>query len=140
MMLGRAASVSSWFVEVQQQQMRPRYQAQELSNQPLEGTRMMTVRDKEQAAEMTAEEWLAIRKEAGLKIDPETAEVCWCWAQVADPYGVFPELSEEWDCVGRVYFARSPESDIWVCFHDLPETTLTALRQRRETIDDDVPF
>ena len=61
MMLGRAASVSSWFVEVQQQQMRPRYQAQELSNQPLEGTRMMTVRDKEQAAEMTAEEWLAIR-------------------------------------------------------------------------------
>src|SRR5262249_4109293 len=37
--------------------------------------------------EMTVEEWLAIRKEAGLKIDPESAEVNWWYAQVADPYG-----------------------------------------------------
>ena len=31
----------------------------------------------------------------GLKIDPETAEVCWEYAQVADPYGVYPDLPEE---------------------------------------------
>ena len=31
--------------------------------------------NKEEAMEMTIEEFLAIRKEAGLKIDPETAEV-----------------------------------------------------------------
>ena len=33
--------------------------------------------NKEEAVEMTIEEFLAIRKEAGLKIDPETAEVDW---------------------------------------------------------------
>jgi hypothetical protein len=97
----------------------------------------------EQAVEMTTEEWLAIRKAAGLKIDPNTAEVYWEYAQVMDPYGVFPERAKEQDCVGRVYFARSPESDVWVCFHDLPEATQTALcarAQKGETIDDDVPF
>ena len=36
--------------------------------------------------------WLAIRKEAGRKIDPETAEVDWIYAQTLDPYGVYPDL------------------------------------------------
>jgi hypothetical protein len=66
---------------------------------------MTTVENKEQVVEMTIEEWLAIRKEAGLKIDPETAEVCWRYAQVLDPYGVFPELAKEYDCVGVSYAA-----------------------------------
>jgi hypothetical protein len=69
----------------------------------------------------------AIRKEAGLKIDPETAEVEWWYEQTLDPYGVCPNLPEELHQVGREYFARSPESDIWVCFHDLPEATRNAL-------------
>jgi hypothetical protein len=56
-------------------------------------------------------EWLAIRKEAGRKIDPETAEVDWKYAQTLDPYGVYPELPEECDQVGREYFARSPGSE-----------------------------
>ena len=34
------------------------------------------------------EEWLAIRREAGLKINPETAEVDWCYALTLDPYAV----------------------------------------------------
>jgi hypothetical protein len=75
-------------------------------------------------------EWLAIRKEAGLKIDPETAEVDWWYAQTLDPYGVYPELPEDCRQVGREYFARSPESDIWVEFGDLPEATRTALWQK----------
>jgi hypothetical protein len=44
---------------------------------------------------MTDEEreiWLAIRKEAGLKIDPETAEVLWMLRPTSDPYGVYPHL------------------------------------------------
>ena len=58
-----------------------------------------------------------IRKEAGLKIDPETAEVDWTYAQVLDPYGgAAPNFPEEYWCVGREYFARSPGSDIWVQF------------------------
>jgi len=63
---------------------------------------------------MTAEEienWLAIRKEAGLQIDPETAEVDWDYALALDPYYVGYEIPEEYQQVGREYFARSPGSD-----------------------------
>ncbi|WP_029583632.1 hypothetical protein [Bradyrhizobium sp. URHD0069] len=105
---------------------------------------MKTVENKEQTPEMTTEEWLAIRKEAGLTIDPDTAEVCCWYAQMVDPYGVFPELAKEYDCIGREYFARSRESHVWVCFSDLPEATRNALWQNREqkgeTIDEDIPF
>jgi hypothetical protein len=78
------------------------------------------------------EQWLAIQKEAGLKIDPETAEVDWCYAQTLDPYGVYSNLPEECQQVGREYFARSPGSEIWVHLHDLPEETSNALWQRHQ--------
>ncbi len=65
--------------------------------------------------------WLAIRKEAGLHIDPDTAEVEWIYAQTLDPYGIDPELPQEYWQVGREYFARSPKSDVWVSFGDLPK-------------------
>ena len=78
------------------------------------------------------ERWLAIRKEEALRIDPETAEVYWTYAQTLDPYGVFDEweLPEEFDQIGREYFARAPGSDIWVAFRDLPRETLDRLRGR----------
>ena len=41
--------------------------------------------------DMTVGQWLEIRKEAALQIDPETAEVMWTYANVADPYGVYPD-------------------------------------------------
>jgi hypothetical protein len=85
------------------------------------------------ANQMTREQWLAIRKEAGLKIDPETAEVEWCYAQTLDPYGIDPDLPEEYQQVGREYFARSPGSDIWVSFHDLPATTRDALWEKHKS-------
>jgi len=70
------------------------------------------------------EQWLAIRKEAGLKIDPETAEVDWGYGLTLDPYGVRDEweLPEEFHQVGREYWARAPGSDVWVHFGDLPKT------------------
>lgn len=74
------------------------------------------------------EEFLARRREAGLKIDPATAEVDWEYAQVADPYEmILLDLPEEYQQVGRVYLARSPGSDVWVCFGDLPKATRDAL-------------
>jgi hypothetical protein len=79
--------------------------------------------------EIDVEQWLAIREEAGLKIDPETAEVYWTYAQTADPYGIYPDLPDEWEQIGREYFARSPGS-IWVHFDDLPEATANALWER----------
>jgi hypothetical protein len=84
-------------------------------------------------AEMTDQErksWLAIRKEAALEIDPETAEVDWCYAQTLNPYGVHPDLPEECWQVGREYFARSHGSDVWIGFGDLPEAVRDRLRER----------
>jgi hypothetical protein len=85
---------------------------------------------------MTDEErkiWLAIRKEAGLKIDPETAEVFWRYGQTLDPYGVYPDLPEECRQIGREYFARAPGSDVWVNFCDLPEATRDALWKKHSS-------
>jgi hypothetical protein len=74
--------------------------------------------------------WLATRKKAGRHIDPKTAEVTWDYAYMEDPYGVWqsiPLLTRELDCVGREYFARAPESRVWVHFADLPAKTRDAL-------------
>jgi hypothetical protein len=80
-------------------------------------------------AKMGLEEWLAIRREAGLKIDPETAEVDWQYRHVLDPYEV-RDLTPEEMCIGRSYFARAPGSDIWVSFYDLSKETVKALWDR----------
>jgi hypothetical protein len=82
---------------------------------------------------VTAKKWLAIRKEAGLEIDPEIAEVRCIRAAHIDPYGIYPELREYESCVGKEYFARSPGSDIWVVFGDLPEATSAALWEKLRT-------
>ena len=79
------------------------------------------------------EEWLAIRKRAGLEIDPATAEIMWTHEFTIDPYGVCSDLPEELRQIGRVYFARAPGSDIWVSFGDLPNATREALWKRPET-------
>ena len=71
--------------------------------------------------------WIAWRRAAGRHIDPDTAEVTWRYAQTIDPYGVCPELAKECDQVGREYFARSPDNDLWISFHDLPDATRDAL-------------
>jgi hypothetical protein len=75
------------------------------------------------ADEMTIEQWLAIRKEAGLQIDADSAEVDWRYGAIFDPYGIDPDLPEELRVAGRVYFARSPGSDVWVSFDDLSDAT-----------------
>ncbi|MCZ6839923.1 MAG: hypothetical protein O7G13_11685 [Alphaproteobacteria bacterium] len=71
--------------------------------------------------DLSTDQWLNIRKERGRKIDANTAEVEWCYAQVLDPYGIDPDLPEECRSIGRAYFARSPDSEIWVWFGDLPD-------------------
>jgi adenylate kinase len=58
---------------------------------------------------MTVEQQLAIRKEAALQIDPETAEIMCTHANIADPYGIYPECPEE--CIGNV-FRRPSGSDV----------------------------
>jgi hypothetical protein len=81
---------------------------------------------------MTLEQWLAIRREAATKIDPETAEVDWQYRDALDPYEVC-DLTPEEMCIVRSYFARAPGSDIWVSFLDLPKETVEALWHRINT-------
>jgi hypothetical protein len=97
-----------------------------------ESNRTETKGDK-MSNEVNIEQWLGVRKQAGLEIDPATAEVDWEFAQVADPYGIYPDLPEECQQVGRAYFARSPGSDIWVHFSDLPDETRNALWELHKT-------
>jgi hypothetical protein len=94
---------------------------------------MTTTHEENIIDNLTVEQWLQIRKEEGRKIDPDTAEVHWCYAQTLDPYGVYPELSEECQQVGRAYFARSPDSDIWVWLGDLPDETRDKLWNRHKS-------
>jgi hypothetical protein len=70
------------------------------------------------------------RKEAGLGIDPATAEVLCTYGELLDPYGIDPNVPMEYRCIGKNCFARSPDSDIRVFFGDLPEATGDALDQR----------
>ena len=83
--------------------------------------------------EVTVEYLDALRKAVGLQIDPATAEVEWTYAYTVDPYGDDPDLPEEYRCVGREYFARSPGSNVWVSFHDLPEASRDALWDRHKS-------
>jgi hypothetical protein len=54
----------------------------------------------------------------------------WKYAEMQDPYGDDLEIPEEFSLVGRAYFARSPGSDIWVWFGDLPDATRDSLREK----------
>jgi hypothetical protein len=96
------------------------------------------VKKKTAADKAEIERWLAIRKEEALKIDPETAEVDWSYAQtLVDEW----ELPEEFHQVGREYFAHAPGSDVWVWFGDLPKQTVKRLEQRgKSAFVDEWPF
>ena len=72
------------------------------------------------------------RRAAGLLLDPSTAEIDWNYAQTLDPYGDGLPLLPQEDQVGREYFARAPDSDVWVSVHDLPDATRDAISQRFE--------
>jgi hypothetical protein len=73
--------------------------------------------------------WLATRKEEASRIDPSVALVDWCYGQILDPYGV-EDLSDDRVCVGRVYFARRLDCEIWVSFYDLPKAVASSLWDR----------
>ena len=78
-------------------------------------------------ADLLAIKELALRKEAGLMIDPTTADVGWAWGHWFDPYGIDGDLCPETPGHERLFWARSPGSDMWVWVGDLPNETSMAL-------------
>jgi len=86
---------------------------------------------------VTAKYLDALRKAAGLHVDPETAIVKCEYRYTCDPYGDDPDLPIEYQQIGREYFARSPESNVWVLFEDLPDATRDALWKKPQAEPDD---
>jgi len=70
------------------------------------------------------------RRAAGLLIDPSTAEIECGYAETFDPYGDGLPLLPRVEQVGREYFVRAPDSDIWVDVGDLPDATRDAIWKR----------
>ena len=72
-----------------------------------------------------------LTKEAALKIDLNTAEVKWerASSDLAD---------DKWN--GWSFFARAPQSHVWVPFDDLPDETCKALLRKRREKDPFVPL
>ena len=96
-----------------------------------------------QIVSIRAEIWHALLKIVGRQIDPERAEVSCIYGQIVDPYGVYHNLADECACIGRLYFARSPGSELWIEFGDLPEATREALRNKSPRVPDvidEIPF
>jgi hypothetical protein len=69
----------------------------------------------------------ALRKAAGLAIDPKTAKVTSLTVLILDPYDDGLDIPEEAECFGLESFACDPRSEAWVWFGDLPDTTRKAL-------------
>ena len=63
--------------------------------------------DQQPEAEMSVEQWLAIRKDAGRHIDPETAEVFWTYIQVLESVWYGPRsssgMSVHWSRIFRPF-------------------------------------
>src|SRR5262249_61151626 len=76
-------------------------------------------------------EYVAQRKQAGLLIDPETAEVEWWRANEQDPYPI-GEGPGEMGCSNKSHFVRAPGSDMWIYLGDLPEATIKGFRSGGE--------
>jgi hypothetical protein len=87
----------------------------------------------ERTVEVTVEYLRALRRAVGLHIDPDIAEVEWIYAQTLDPYGDYLSLPEECYQVGRECFARSPGSNVWISFRDLPRATLDRLWEKHKS-------
>jgi hypothetical protein len=90
-------------------------------------------------------DWVASRNAAGITIDMQTCDLWWEHAQILDLYGLFRAegtFTKEHQ-VGRVFFARSPDSDGPVCEYNLSPAQHEAMHARIERGDsawDELPF
>jgi hypothetical protein len=85
------------------------------------------------SVEKEIDEWLAIRKEEGRKIDPETAEANLLYVVDLDPYGVDDLTEEDYEYCSssKEWFVRNPGSDIWVWVGDVPDEKWERIQKRR---------
>ena len=77
--------------------------------------------------EFDVERWLAAGRKRGSRSIPKPPRLTGIYAQILDPYGVYSDLPEECQQVGRNTSHGPRRSDIWVHFKDLPKETRDAL-------------
>jgi hypothetical protein len=80
---------------------------------------------------LSMKQWAAIQN-AALNIDPKAAICEVHCAFHGDPYWANKDLPDECKCNCPNDYVWLPESDILVCFDDLPERTRVALYRRLE--------
>jgi hypothetical protein len=75
------------------------------------------------------ETWTRERKEAGMRIDPSTANIWWLYRLLLDPYddGINPPSA----AVGVTWFAMDPVERIPVYVGDLPHETQRLIDAKR---------
>jgi hypothetical protein len=77
---------------------------------------------------VTEEQWRAIRRTAGLQINPETVELMWAWSEEIHYDNSEEEPGRGEPCVAL--FARNPGSDELVAYADLPQATRDVLLEK----------
>ena len=82
----------------------------------------------DQLRESHPEDFVALAKQTGSKIDPKTAEIIWGYENRVDPYGIAPKAAD--GSRETLFYVYAPRSKIWVWIGDLPNQTRQALRLR----------
>ena len=84
---------------------------EQINRRPLTGNASINLYTPRQVIDGVAvEDWVAMHKAAGEKIDAKTAKVHRTFTFVGYPYNIYPELPDEVKCTTRDYFARAPGS------------------------------
>ena len=75
------------------------------------------------------QEFLVRVREAGRKINPETARIRAEKGYVLNVYDLYPFGEDNYGAIN--YFAFEPESELWVWFEDIPEPIRNRLEGAR---------
>jgi hypothetical protein len=98
----------------------------------MENTNSSTVNDLLGQIDRSLEQISWLQSFAAQRIDPETAEVKCEYSWFLDPYGITQMQCQQ---LMPHYFARSPGSDIWVAWDDLPyEIELRLWRKHKQRV------
>ncbi len=75
--------------------------------------------ENERTVTVSANTWMRLRKEVGAHMIPQPPSLSGSTDKLLTLTGR-SRFARQYRQIGRVYFARSPGSDVWVSFYDLP--------------------
>jgi hypothetical protein len=93
--------------------------------------RVIQLKPKDGRSAAEAQAFLEGRLKEAERIDPQTCEYRWWYADSVDPYNIF-EYGEVSGCFDKECFVYNVPDGDWVWYGDLPEHIFKALRERME--------